>query len=199
MGRSSLLMAVVALAGCLIVDRTGDGVLRVACLGDSNTARGWPTPERVRWCEYAAAHFGGAVEFRNYGGGGGTFCPIDHIEWPAEAHAQLARALADAPDLIVAAFATNDVVVGFDAATIAGCATAIRRASPVPVVVATMPPRVEYGREVREVNRALRRLGGALVDFTSGTAGALEADGVHLTDSAQYERAARVAAVLYGN
>lgn len=69
-----------ALAGCVPQDIDHDGVIRIACVGDSITAAGWVPPGGEsgpnRWCEYAAAQCTtiGSVptQFYNFGIGGAT-------------------------------------------------------------------------------------------------------------------------------
>jgi lysophospholipase L1-like esterase len=177
----------------------------VACLGDSNTMADWPIGPRPRWCEYAARALPEAT-FANHGFGGATACEPARL--PAGfpwAMPQLAAARAERPDVVVAAFGTNDVQVLHAApATIVACYRAlVATAAPARVLVATTPPMYppmpDWEADVAAVNAALHAAfpPEQLIDFHDGFPRALFLpDGIHLNDAGQRERARRVVAAL---
>jgi lysophospholipase L1-like esterase len=187
-------------------DVNGDGRVVVACLGDSNTERHWPTPNSRKWCELAAA---GAPDwtFGNYAVGGTTVTPpIDEHGWVGP---QLDAALAEnAPDAVVLAFGTNDVRFGRATAEVVDAyRAAIRRveAARALAFVALAPPMFapepDHGAALAELNAALRAAFPAprLIDFDAGMSrDDFEPDGIHPTPAAQQKRAAAALRVLRG-
>lgn len=173
----------------------------IAGLGDSNTQTGWPTPDVYRWVEYAA-QMAPQHTWRNYGAGGATVCDPG-IAWPW-AIPQLDAALADGATHVVAAFGTNDARLGKSRDQIIEAYCAFREhalqggAAPL---IATVPQTSPAHATIAAVNQRLllleKSFGWQLVDFDVGSpVNELEADGVHVTDDAQHERARRVVLAL---
>lgn len=188
-----------------------DGVVRIACLGDSLTQDGWPTGAETRWCTRAgalASADGGAARrtvWTSYGAGGATVCDPG-VTWPW-AQPQLASALAHGADVIVAAFGTNDIGV-FDRppAAIVACyrALAAQVTGGRAFFVALTPPVYlpDGGTDARvdALNAAIRAAFPAeqVLDFHSGMGPELYAPGgKHLNDAGQAERARRAVAALH--
>ena len=193
--------------GAVTAGETADTPRRVACLGDSNTAVVDPASGTTGWCERLAASMSAAgVEFDNHAAPGATVCePGWESRW---AGPQLERALAGRPDVVVAAFGTNDLaVLHRRPEAVVECHAALRRALPEDVVflVALAPPAYEahawLAPGVSELGRLLRASFPPrhLVDFESGfTRGDFEADGLHANEAGQRLRAERARAVLEG-
>jgi lysophospholipase L1-like esterase len=202
-------------AAARIGDRNGDGVVTVACLGDSNTLG--TNPSRTSWCDL----LGGMIkrpDWRtvNRGVAGATAVQGD---WP-DAYDQLAATLtADKPDVVIFAFGTNDVTWA------ASYATLVHR-TPLPeylepsvaalrelydraetagatAFIATTPPandgialRAEhtpyFNQRLRDEFPAPR-----VVDFTSAIDPAVDLhDALHLNESGQAKLAAAAYAAL---
>lgn len=90
----------------LFPDANGDGIYRLACLGDSNTLSP-PTARFARWCEQLAEMIDApSFEVVNLARAGATVCP--NLVYESDAATQLAEALPLAPDAVVLAFGTND-------------------------------------------------------------------------------------------
>ena len=189
-----------------VVDVNGDGVLTVACLGDSNTQDGWPTTDTVRWCTRAARERS-EWRWRNVGLGGATLCDTlpDNEKWTQlwTARGQLAQV--PEADVVVLAFGTNDIKGwGLQATQLVDCAFALRTAAwPRPVYLALVPPMVgpfaKFEPKVRLVNALFGQSFPAsnLVDFFTGFGrDLLEKDGEHLNDAGQALRTRRVLDVL---
>lgn len=171
--------------------------MEFACLGDSNTAAGWPTPDRVRWCEYAASVCPAAklrgrrarpVTWFNFGIGGAVLAPGPYLDF------EIAQARAVRADLMLLAFGTNDAAFGSTPEEYAqhvrlACRQARRRC-----YVLTMPPHPTLDAEA--YNAAVAKVIPArwLIDRT--TLVTLEPDGIHLDDASQRLVAARVAVAL---
>jgi hypothetical protein len=188
-------------------DLDGDGIIRVACLGDSNTTSGWPHPGRKRWCLIAGREL--ARRARSCGwppvelfevavGGAGLTPPAARRNW-SWARPQLQRARRMRADAIAAAFGTldigrehhapKDVVRGYD--------TLARHARPLPTFVALIPPLLGTARvpdpHIAETNTLLRQhfAPGQLLDFSAGMdTRVLDPDGVHVSAAGQVQRAA---------
>lgn len=93
------LLLLITVGGCIPYDHDHDGVLRVACLGSSNTAIGWDTTPK-RWCEYAADLCPG-VQWINLAVAGTK--AVEH------GPGQMTNALAAAADSVVIGLGTNDI------------------------------------------------------------------------------------------
>jgi len=202
-------------------DADHDGTIRIVVLGDSNTARGWPTPDTVRWVEMAqamprpkAGWRARPVEWTEVAVGGATVCnPGDGWVW---AGVQLESALVRHADGIVLAFGTNDLGRAHrQPAEVVACYRTIvaRVPTTVAVWIALTPPiYAKDGTPSPEVERLNDELRAAfppaqLVDFWTGFGPDLYAglDAwnteklVHLNDAGQQLRARRaVDAVLGG-
>jgi lysophospholipase L1-like esterase len=108
--------------GVSIGDRNGDGLVTIACLGDSNTAAD------SSWCARLGTLIG-RPNWRtvNRGVYGSTAVQAD---WP-DAFEQLTTTLAaDKPDVIIFAFGTNDVSWSGAYAAIAGITPTVRHLEP---------------------------------------------------------------------
>ncbi len=196
-----------ALAGCTraapSLDRDGDGVVRVLCLGDSNTASG---DERIaeKWCENLAARYP-SWQLVNQGKGfaratGTTMlwgrALLTHV-WPTK------------PDLLLIALGTNDLLAGQQSpqvtvdALLAFRDEALKRN--VDVAIATIPPAFNRAPEITApIAVANRLLAGAvpadrLIDFYSGmTADDFLPDGIHVNAAGQRKRGDAATRVLVG-
>jgi lysophospholipase L1-like esterase len=207
---SAVVLAAVGLLGCGgpkgVRDVNGDGRVVVACLGDSNTERHWPTPNSRKWCELAAAEVTDWT-FGNYAVGGTTVTPpSDEHGWVGP---QLDAALAEgAPDAVVLAFGTNDVRFGRSTAEVVDAyRAAVRRVEAaralafVALAPPIFPPEPDHTAALAELNDALRAAFPAprLVDFDGGmTRDDFESDGIHPTPAAQHKRAAAALRALRG-
>jgi hypothetical protein len=200
-----LLLASLALAGCL-VDVTHDGVVVVACVGDSLTAANY-LPRETGWCEQLALP--GSTSVRNYAAGGATW---QGNVFPATGGpgcaAQTTQAIAEGADIIVAACGTN--VVGVQpagswatAATTAvlGPAQAAGRQAyllGIPLIDLTKSPAsTGFNQAVFDANLELAAVAGphwiaspplAATDYAP--------DGLHLLTSGQAVRALAVRTIL---
>ncbi len=176
-------------------DVDGDGLYRLACLGDSNTAPFWPAR---KWCEQLSGllldrHF--ATLNLAVPGATVTSTPA------AGAGAQLDAALASGVDAVVAAFGTNDVFWGRRPTEIrdAYLALAARAAAAgLAFYVATTPPIVGGCPACAETNELLRAaFPGRVLDFDTGfTARHFVRDGYHVNQDGQDLRALRAAELL---
>lgn len=191
------------------VDRQPDGRFVVGCLGDSNTEDGWHTGSEVRWCGILPSILPtlGAMS-------GGRF---QNIPLATENHGQRSASIFAVPiflnglpyqlqhltaavDAVVAAFGTNDAnsyasYTPAQAIADLQAAEAALRAQGIPLWVATAPPSTLSDPQQAWQADFTARVPATFcrwVDFTSGFAGLLEADGIHLTASGQMLRAQRV-------
>ena len=198
-GRNGLALCLLLAAACGgpgTPDVTGDGRVRVACWGDSNTARSWwiDGSEHDRWCEYLQARAPATWETVNCGFYGMNVAGLDLLGadgWTA--------CVTDNTDAVVVALGTIDIGHGRTAAQLvadlvrlvevaatAGMPAGRRRR----VLVVAIPPRhdrVELNGVIADANRLLhQRMGDGLVlpPEPIGTA-----DATHLDDAAQHARA----------
>jgi lysophospholipase L1-like esterase len=169
----------------------------VACLGDSNTAAGWPTADRVRWCEYAA-ELCPTIRFRgrrpsatwfNVAIGGAVVAPGPYID------DQLDAARRAHSDVVLLAFGTNDVALGSTPERYARhVRTACRRARRRCYVL-TMPPHPWLpNTDAYNAAVAARVRDAHLIDRTTGIT--FEPDDVHLDDASERLVGLRVAIAL---
>lgn len=165
-------------------DVDGDGLYRLACLGDSNTARYWPL---WKWCEQLVALVGDRhFTTLNLAVNGATVATT-----PAPlASTQMDAALSAGVDAVVAAFGTNDVFWMRPPSEIRDAYVALRgraEAAGVAFFAATMPPCIGCPACTAETNVLLREaFPGRLVDFDTGfTAEHFFADGYHLNQTGQ--------------
>ena len=187
----------------------GDGTVRIACLGDSNTAARWGRT-RNRWCELAARKSAAwsrrcgwpPLAFKNFAAGGATVISPDvSVPWAA---VQGDAARVWHADLVVAAFGTNDLHVlhAEPSAIVLAYSDLVHRLSPIPVLVALAPPSRDPSgallSSVGALNAALRIAFAAdwLVDFQGNMDETLFQDAVHLNTRGQRLRALRVLARL---
>jgi lysophospholipase L1-like esterase len=171
----------------------------IACLGDSNTAKGWPTAETVRWCEYVAelcptvrlrSSRPRPATFYEYGIGGAVVAPGAYLDF------ELSAARAVRADAVLLAFGTNDV--GLLHSTPEEYAMDVRNAcrrSHRRCYVLSMPPH-PWLPNVDEYNAAVaaRMVGRFIIDRTTGIT--LLDDELHLDDDSQRLVAYRVAVAL---
>jgi alpha-tubulin suppressor-like RCC1 family protein/lysophospholipase L1-like esterase len=185
-----------------IRDRDGDGQIRVACLGDSNTRRRRGGPRG--WC----GRLGDALpsdrwQVVNRGLGGATVATRASLR---NAEGQLTYAIEnDAPDAVILAFGTNDLLADVPSAEIVDAyrshALRIYEAGALPFVALTPPVQPAshaLNARVRELNGALRAAFAPerLIDFWSGFGAADFTDALHLGDAGHERRAQAAAAVL---
>ena len=194
------------------VDRNGDGVFRVACLGDSNSLDGWMTGTDVRWCSLMSSVLPTVGASSN-----GTFTSIP-TAW--ENHAQLGAGTTEYPtgtglpiqlqqlsptvDAVIAAFGTNDAYPFFgltpqQAVDNLKATDTVTRAYGIQLWVATAPPShfpAPLQAWQTEFNALVASTFCRTIDFTTGFDALLEADGLHITAAGQALRAERVRAAL---
>jgi lysophospholipase L1-like esterase len=192
----------------LVADVNHDGEVRIACLGDSNTALVF-APRK--WCEMLQDGVGarGWKTF-NYGCSGATItdtgritpdgAPLYGAPWVARARAEVA------PDVVILAYLTNDVLLGIPPRK--AVAELERqydelRAAGLRVLVALCPPffprEPDHGAAVAEVNRRVRDRfpDEDVIDFFAPMLAADYADdGIHIKDAGQEKRAATALARL---
>lgn len=195
------------LVGCL-PDHDGDGTIRVACLGDSNTQAGWSNPQNppiVRWCAWAQTlaptrvRVAGDVvatapaAWINLGAGGAT--KLDPgLPWPWGGP-QAAAALKANADVVVKAMGLNDVRLfnTSPADMVLGCLAIRDAVAPRPMWVVTLPQTI--GFDVTAHNEALKTaFPGRWIDGTTGLT--TTSDGVHLDGPSQATLAQRVVAAV---
>jgi lysophospholipase L1-like esterase len=180
-------------------DANGDGVFRLGCLGDSNTA----APDRPKWCERLRDQIHDArFEVLNVAIAGAVVMEVTGAH--SRASEQLAAVLPLEPDAVVLAFGTNDRLAG-------GSPTEIRDAyaTLVDVVeeagltayVATTPPTrpcIDDGcPSIASANTVLQQsFGKRVIDFFDGVTRDDMLDHVHLNAAGQTLRAERVLAVI---
>jgi hypothetical protein len=155
-----------------IPDTNGDGVRRLACLGDSTT---FPFLDKNpgSWCQYLQQTvWSGTVRIRNYGFLGARMTPAP----TAEAFTQLAAALEDGADVAIANFGLNDIL-SFTPSEIVDAAHALAtaaNAAGVPLLLATPTPRydvdgVDLAQELADVSALMRASfpGDQVLDFNA--------------------------------
>jgi|GEM_PF-5780560 len=182
-------------APVVFADIDGDGIYRLGCLGDSNTAR---ARFMLKWCELLHAILQDPqFEIVNLAVNGAT---VTESPRP-QAAAQMAEALAAGVDAVVLAFGTNDLFLGRSAVEVRDAYLALQsqaEAAGLAFYVATTPPTAHGpGLEV-EVNQLLRdSLAPRLVDFDTGFGPEhFVGDGFHFNQAGQYLRAERALEVL---
>jgi lysophospholipase L1-like esterase len=171
----------------------------IACLGDSNTAKGWPTAETLRWCEYVAelcptvrlrSTRPRPATFYDYGIGGAVVAPGPYIDF------ELSAARAVRADVVILAFGTNDVgILDSTPEQYAMDVRAACRRSHSRCWVLSMPPH-PWLPNVDEYNAAVaaRMVGRSIIDRTTGIT--FVDDDIHLDDDSQRLVAYRVAVAL---
>jgi lysophospholipase L1-like esterase len=192
------------------LDRDGDGVVTVVCLGDSNTRGGAFARVEEGWCERLGAD--GAWRTVNRGRNGATACEGDSSLLRAidRDGTTLEDALAaDHADVAILAIGTNDVVAN---CTPEETLDAIRRlvaridatgAEPlVALVPPTFPPEAatkaqRWNRQYARLNDALRaHFRGRIVDFTDVAPSDYVEDNLHINAEGQRKRADAARAAL---
>lgn len=180
-------------------DINGDGVLRLSCLGDSNTSidlRRFP----VSWCT-AIAYFIWNPRFQtwNHSVIGATLIPGARISPAPE---QLETALSRGADAVVLAFGTNDLFAGDSPERIVTAYLKLveqAEKSGLTVYVATTPPTNQKGAagaaQVTPLNSLIEETfpSAQVIDFHSGFSAAHFLDGLHVTPVGQMLRAERAA------
>jgi len=200
--RFATILGLVALAGCHPsqegLDRNHDGVTRVACLGDSNTAA-VPYPS---WCDLLGESSPGWV-MSNRSAGGMTIMDFGAtyggFVLAAAPHVDEMLTL-DKPDVVILAFGTNDLwrwappkkIVEAYAETKARIERAGVRCL-IALTPPTKPPQPPALNDaIRDLNERLRKaFPSEIVDFWSGiSADDIKPDGLHMTTAGQTKRAA---------
>lgn len=180
-------------------DANGDGVWRLACLGDSNTEPFPPFRPR-KWCEYLEEVPDDALfQTINISHGGATANPQTRDPTWEDAFLHTAMATQAGADAIISAYGTNDLLQGYSPteyveahrmheATAAAGGIPTYFAATVPII-GTNPAQTWP----RQVNDLLR------IEFAGRTAEFFEGfqfdehhlDGLHLNDAGQRLRADR--------
>jgi lysophospholipase L1-like esterase len=202
-------------AGAAIPDIDGDGVTRIACVGDSNTQSTWQgevaggfEPDRG-WCEQLEALLA-RPDWKTINAGlGGTRAVQDPSiapGWSGAVH--LAYALDElAPDVVILAYGTNDLSRSH--ATPPEVVEALRSlhtacsARNVFAFIALTPPLpardAAFNARVRELNALIREAfpPETVIDFwLNFEASDFFEDGIHLNASGQTKRARAAAAAI---
>jgi lysophospholipase L1-like esterase len=191
----ALLLWLLTLSGCfpLVRDWNGDGVVRVAVLGDSNT-----TPYfGLSWCDVLKAKYA-AVDWDCHGQGGANLI--------GNAAVMLTAALAGAPDVVLLAFGTNDVLAratpeqAFGALLKLSARIEAAGAVTVPALIPPFPKMGAPGRVTIAAYNAMvkEHFGARTIDFHTGMDDPELFDGVHFYPAGQKRRAVVAAAVLFG-
>jgi hypothetical protein len=189
-------------------DGNHDGVLVVACVGDSNT---WD-PDHDRWCSLVARKVKHLpvdgqtlpVRFVNYSFWGAPLCETPRVDlFPPTGKTLVRFARSDHADVVILAMGTNDFQrLEVSPPRFLHCLDTVVRHNPgMGFFVATIPqlydPHVTCGERIREANADLVAAGYAVIDFDHGFPMPLFlADGVHLGREGQELRAKRVIAAL---
>lgn len=179
-------------------DVNGDGVFRLACLGDSNTVG----PQR--WCNRLVD----LIDFEvvNVAVAGATVVTPNRL-FESDASQQMAAALALDVDAVVLAFGTNDRLAGSTPEAIVDAYVAqaeVAIAAGLEAYVATTPPMGSgcSGRPCERITLANELLGlafpGRTVDFFTGVTEQhfQPPDRLHLNAAGQALHAERAAAVI---
>lgn len=185
-------------------DVNGDGVYRLACLGDSNTFSP-PMPRFGRWCELLVEMIDSpSFEVVNLARAGATVCP--NLVYDSDAQQQLAEALAYAPDAVVLAFGTNDRLQGRATAVVQAAYVTLTEAAAAAGLtsyVATTPPLGGcVGAACTRIYWANIFLAftfpGEVIDFFGGFTNEhfVAEDRLHLNASGQQLRAERALAMI---
>jgi lysophospholipase L1-like esterase len=187
-------------SGIRDVDR--DGRIVVVCLGDSNTERSDLRP--VSWCDELGAELPAptwSTVNRGLGGATASETSMRPALW------QLEYALAnDAPDVVIAAFGTNDLMQDVDPGEIVASYHRLGRraaADGVAFLVALTPAAMPVAHRLNEPARALNELlrqafpPEQVIDFWSGFGEGDYDDAIHL-GPAGHARRARVARAALG-
>lgn len=178
-------------------DANGDGVFRLGCLGDSNTAH--PAGSAEKWCEKLATLIGDPrFEVVNVAVSGAT---VTERSSRSTATEQLEAMLAYEPDALVLAFGTNDRMLGGTPAEIRDAYQVIADVAGLPTYVATTPPAwpcMADGCPLIAAQNALLydAFEGRTVDFFGGMQRADMLDALHFNAAGQELRAERVLAVI---
>lgn len=182
-------------------DVNGDGVYRLACLGDSNTSNAGGL--RRRWCEVLEDEIADArFEVINVAVSGATV--TDNRHGRSDARTQLAQVIDAGIDAIVLSFGTNDRFDGAPPRQIRDAyqehVDAAERAG-LTAYVATTPPTgvcLDVGCPlIADANVLLHEaFGGRTLDFFTGIERSHMDDAIHLDAEGQALRAQRAAALL---
>jgi lysophospholipase L1-like esterase len=206
-----------ALAGCL-EDTDNDGIVRIACIGDSNTWSGWPGDGTDRWCQFLAAlqptiltvpdliekptEFLSSSEPQGYTLSA-CYDPVlsQYYGWGVQ---RVAEAKTQLADNILVALGTNDIrVLHRTPAEIIACLQAVvAAAAPLRTFIATIPPDHSATADPVTINQTNALIvttfpASKVIDFSTGFGPEyFDADGVHLNDAGQQLRALRAQAKL---
>jgi len=182
----------------VFADVNGDGVYRLACLGDSNTAA------MSSWCERLVEMIDDrAFDVVNVAVPGATVVsPNRHFD--SDATMQLEQVLADDVDAVLLAFGTNDRIQGRTPARVVQAyleLDEVAAAAGLSYFLATTPPMsgcVGEGCTLIFATNALVRdaFPGRVVEFFDGFTVEHFSDNLHLNDLGQDMRAVRALEVL---
>ena len=201
------LVALFLLGCCRQADIDHDGVVRIYCLGDSNTDAVWKGmnwPYTPRWCEKTAAlcghiRSGGAAlpaEFTNVGYWGST-ARDQHRFW-RDAPWQVGAAAKGRADGVVMLFGTNDItgLGATPAQLVADLAAACARNPALPCYVGTQPATLGENVNPTPWADAIRaQFGQHAIDMTTGIVPVAPGN-YHIDDASQDRIADRVRTAL---
>ena len=185
-------------------DVNADGVVRIVCLGDSNTDPGVPTVDYLSWCEVLQRWCPqwDIVNKRPIAMGQATALPPREGRW-WHARQQTQQALDLDPDVMVYAYGTNDILQGRSTEDVVAEYLRIRdHLSDSRLMYVASVPHVNdpnltaENRRIDELNLALRRAFPVVIDFTTGVTPDLYADRLHFRSEGCTLRAERALAVL---
>lgn len=195
------------IAPVAFADADGDGVWRLGCVGDSNTAIF--TVVKARWCELLAE----AIDDPDFAivnvAVGGATVVSPNLRFASDAALQMARVLPERPDAVALAFGTNDRFQGRTPEEIQDAYEAqadVASAAGVAFYAATTPPLggcIAGGTglpclRIAQQNELLRdAFGPRVLDFFEGFATPhFFDDDIHLNAAGQALRAERALDVL---
>jgi hypothetical protein len=205
------MVAILLLFGCggggILRDWNEDGVILVACGGDSNTARRRDHPS---WCGYLHEELP-KVRTRQAAWGGSEAVDDSRKAYggrlPSSSAYYVNQMLAwrQKPDVAILAWGTNDLILNHAPAEVVAALTdrrAVLRAAGLGVLVATVPYMVgnpAVNHRVDEVNALfVSTFGPCIVDFNAASPPSREfyMDDRHVNDVGQRARAQRAAEAL---
>jgi hypothetical protein len=187
----------------VFADSNGDGVYRLGCVGDSNTAA--PFAGVMKWCEKLRDLIDDPdFEIVNVAVAGATVV-TPNLRFDSDATKQMVTAIDRQIDAVVLAFGTNDVFQGRtndeilaaylyqqDVATAAGIEFFLATTPPISGCPSPSCPTITAGNALLRMNFPDR-----VIEFFDGfTLGYFNPDGYHLNDTGQTLRAERAFTAL---